>query len=299
LQELYPEIAEPVNLCLFLFYCSQVFPRSITRFLFDERQRIHPSSFLMFFFHAADLDLTAVPECAARVFSRLALPYDTAKFSLIVESFERVYFDANRYVVFTMKEVECITVAAIVASIYKQKRSSMPYVVFAKWLARCGFSESYKEQLHKMVEKSPIPIFFDTGVFQAEPEFDEIGCFSKSSGSSGKTRKRFFAFSGCVLCYYVDEKKKARIGEIELIGTYTTREKEEKKKGGETLRIRRFDGQLFGWKIVHGRRKAGRHKEFVLTPHGKQSLAGWSEACNALSFVASVANHYGVFLETG
>jgi hypothetical protein len=293
LQELYPEVADPVNLCLFLFHCSQVFPRSITRFIFDERQRIEQDSLLTFFFEAVDFDLTSVPECAARVFSRLALPYDMGKFALIVECFAQVYLDSNPYVIFTLTEIGRITVAAIVASIYKKKRSSMPYEAFAKWLSMCAINESYKQQLYKMVERSPIPTFFDTGVFEVEPEFDQIGCFSKSGGLSGSAKKRFFAFEDFMLCYFKDEKKKVRMGEIDLLGTYTTREK-EKKKGGEVLRIRRFDGQLFGWKIVHGRRKAGHHREFVLAPHGKQSLAGWGEACNALSFIAVIANHYGV-----
>jgi hypothetical protein len=292
----YPELAEPVNLGLFIFYTPQLFPRAVTRLIFDERSSIHPISFLFFFFRAVDMDFTSIPEAAHRVLSHLAFPFDMGKFALIIDSFARAYFDSNPYVIFTIAEIELITISAIAYSMYKGKSARGSYDMFSKWLRNCAIPEKYKQQLHQMTEQFRIPIFFDLEVFQTAPEFHQTGCFSKNGTSSSAGKKRYFVFDPFVLRYFDDVKQKTKLGEIELIGTFTTREKEGIKKGQEILRIKRFDGQVFGSKFSHGRKKPGHHKEFVLLPHGKQSLNGWCEACNIFSFLASMANHYRILI---
>jgi hypothetical protein len=294
LQAQIPQLCEPCNLGCLLFHWLGLYPRVLTRYLFDSDNLLCPRGFLYFFFRAVNLEYSSVSECARLLLSHLAIPADPAQVDLIIECFAQAYLDANGYLNFSLADVQIVARATIAYSLYKHPDSTMPLATYLKWLVPLNVAQEYKTRLYEEADRYPIPVFMMFTSSLAAPDLRKSGYLIKFAASSlSSRRKRFFVIEGFTLFYYADKSRNNIFGEVDLIGTISEVVKGV-KKDPEQLVLRRLDGGAFGWKHVKGQKKKNSRVEFVLSTADGKGLEAWATACNIVAFIAGLAERFGI-----
>ncbi|OHT02190.1 hypothetical protein TRFO_30815 [Tritrichomonas foetus] len=273
------------NLGNFLFMCPELYARSITKFIFSNKDEIS-KSLLYFFFSSANLEYRTIHEASRLLLSRIAFPNNQIQISIIFDAFAAAYHSMNTYSEITTKEIAQVAVSCVVFSIFKSKTDILSQNEYIKILDNVKMQEGLKKDIYECLKAKPIPIFFMFASSLDEPNYSKSGYLKKIGGAiKGKTKRWFLIDnSKFTLKYYKDETKKQILGEVELAGSVTTYVSTT-KKDQEHLVIKKLNGGPIGFKISKdGHPKRSNHTEYIAYGNDTETLKSWVSACNFVSF---------------
>ncbi|KAH0803159.1 ankyrin repeat-containing protein [Histomonas meleagridis] len=277
------QLNEESNLGPFLMYCPNIYPKSLTQYVFSDPSNAH--SILYYYFGAVNLEFLTIPEAARILLSRIAFPNNQQHLSTLFNTFASVYSEANPYLPLSRKEIAQVTVACIAFSIFYRKTEVLPLGEFLSFVKTVKVGDAYKEKIYYQLKENPIPIFFEFSVSLEEPNYNKSGLLKKESGGVFKAKsKRFYIIDHFSLKYFKDESKSELIGEIELDGSNTSFVPASKKEPPHMI-IKKINGGSIGFTFTKDlQKRRSKETEHVIYENDEDTLLSWTCALNYVSF---------------
>lgn len=222
----------------YLLYCKGVHPRAITQLFLSDESTAHGHFYWLF--SSANIDFLSIPEAARLLFSKAALPEDTAGLKTILSAFGDAYVHANEYSEFTPQEVGKVALAGLILSMSK----GMSEAEFMQLLVRVEHAQpEFKESLFAEFREKPIPLSFKSLQVVTEPDFSKVVMMHLRKKK--KKSKRFVAITKASFVIYKDAAKKELDTEIPLFDVNAKVAMSTNGKEDPRLVIARNDGNAF------------------------------------------------------
>ena len=256
----------------YLLYCKGIHPRAITQlFLSDEKSA---ESHFYWLFNSANLDFLSLPEAARLLFSKIAIPEDTAGLKTILSAFGQAYTRANEYAQFTAEEIGKMALAGIVLSMSKD----MDEAEFLQLVIRVAAPPEYKHYLFTAFRDKPMQLSFKSLQVATEPDFSKVGMMHLRTKK--KKSKRFVTMTKASFKIYKDSNQKELETEIPLFDVNAKVVNATSGKEESRLVIARNDGMAFGLLKPKAMKKGAKDLTYEFVSHDVTVLRLWAGYIN-------------------
>lgn len=280
-------LTEPASAGPFFFYCPNLSPVALTKFIFSKKFPYEIDTFLFHFFSSIVHEYQKIYPPVYHCFSRIALPDDMPTLNRIIHAFSSVYATSNPGDNMDIQTVAKLVKAIILTAGMKTPDFKFQRNQFMELLKPVSMGVSQKGDLYAEINERPFPIFFTFIEFDTPPEYKKTGMLRKIGGLFKTKKDRCFEIKGFVLKYYSDNTMKQLVGELDIPGTVSSYNPATKKEP-EHLLIKKKDGGSLGYKISkEGVRKKSNHSTYIAYSE-KEEIISWANNLNIIDFWKSL-----------
>ena len=275
----------------FLLFCSDIYPKTITSFIFNQKCPFNIENFLFSFFSSFSLEYVEFHKAMSACCSHIAFPNDIKQTEIILKAIVQAYLAQNPYVKYNEISLLILSKALVFMSAFNVPGSEyLPMKQFHAMISSCKMDEAAESNLYNVINKQPIPLFFTFVNFTDPPGYKKTFIFKKKVGLFKTYKNRYYIIDNFTMKYFKDPGLQDQAGEIDIESTITEFVPKEKKESAYIC-IKNIEGKYIGYKISkNGERKKRHHIDYFIYSDDDEELKQLMMTLNLLSYLYSLCD---------
>ena len=276
----------------FLFYCSDIYPKSITEFVFNQKCPFNKETFLFSFFSSLSLEYIDFIKALSICCSHIAFPSDVQQTEIILISFIKAFLSVNPYIRINENNLLILSKALIFMSgLNIHNEEPIPQKQFHAMINKINVDEQIETSLYNSINKNPVPLFFTFCNFIDPPGYKKTFHLKKKGGLFKNQKDRYFIIDSFIFKYYKDKTLRDQAGELDIGETFSEFVPRSKKEHSHII-TKNVKGEPIGYKISKktGERKRSNHSEYLIYGDDDEVLKEVVMTLNLLSYLYALCD---------